>query len=209
MIDLPNITIVLNTDFNNLKSQFSKDVLIVNTGRIDEYYNFILGKLPYRRSKFIFKVMCEDYQPNSVVNHTDDSVEYIRTTEFSKFHDIKKLTLKNAKKFSTLHPRCGTSFLLFVVFVSLLVYLLIPIGTSFWTNYLFRILLLPIIIGLSYEFLKVTAKHDKSFIMKILMQPGLLMQRISTSPPTDKQLEVALHSLKSAIKAQKNFEEKK
>ncbi len=127
---------------------------------------------------------------------------------WDKFHDIKKLTLKNAKKFTTLHPRCGTSFLLFVVFVSLLVYLLIPMSAGFWTNYLFRILLLPVIIGLSYEFLKLTAKHQDFFIMKILMQPGLLMQKISTSAPTDKQLEVALHSLKSAINAQKKFEEK-
>jgi len=127
---------------------------------------------------------------------------------WDKFHDIKKLTLNNAKKFTTLHPRCGTSFLLFVVFVSLLVYLLIPMSAGFWTNYLFRILLLPVIIGLSYEFLKLTAKHQDSFIMKILMQPGLLMQKISTSEPTDKQLGVALHSLKSAINAQKKFEEK-
>jgi len=128
---------------------------------------------------------------------------------WEKFKDVKYLTVDKAKKFSTLHPRCGTSFLLFVVFFSLLVYMLIPFGTSFWTNYLYRILLLPVIIGISYEFLKLSAKKTDSFIMKILMQPGLLMQRLTTSEPTHAQLEVALDSLKHVIEKEEAFANKK
>ncbi len=127
---------------------------------------------------------------------------------WEKFKDIKHLTVKNAKKFSTLHPRCGTSFLLFVVFFSLLIYMLIPFGTSFWVNYLYRLMLLPLIIAVSYEFLKLTAKNTDSFIMKILMQPGLLMQKLTTSEPTNPQLEVALDSLKHVIEKQKNYDER-
>ncbi len=127
---------------------------------------------------------------------------------WEKYKDFKKVTVANTQKFKSLHPRCGTSFLLFVVFVSLIVYLLIPMQTYFWMNYLYRLLLLPLIIGLSYEFLKLTAKYEHAFIMKILMQPGLLMQKLTTSNPTDAQVEVAIHSIKNAIKAQKKFEEK-
>lgn len=127
---------------------------------------------------------------------------------WEKYKDFKKLTPKKTHEFKTLHPRCGTSFLLFVVFISLLVYLLIPMQTYFWMNYIYRLLLLPVIIGLSYEFLKLTAKYENSFIMKILMQPGLLMQKLTTSKPSDMQIEVALHSLKKAILAQKKFESK-
>ncbi len=127
---------------------------------------------------------------------------------WEKYKDFKNLTVANTQKFRSLHPRCGTSFLLFVIFISLIVYLLIPMQTYFWMNYLYRLLLLPVIIGLSYEFLKLTAKYEKSWIMKVLMQPGLLMQKLTTSDPTDAQAEVAIHSLKHAIKAQKKFEEK-
>ncbi len=135
--------------------------------------------------------------------------EHRSVHSWEKYKDFKKLTVANTQKFKSLHPRCGTSFLLFVIFVSLLVYLLIPMQTYFWLNYLYRLLLLPVIIGLSYEFLKLTAKYEKSFIMKILMQPGLLMQRLTTSNPSNEQVEVAIHSLKNAVKAQKKFEEKK
>ncbi len=114
---------------------------------------------------------------------------------WEKYKDFKKLTPKKTHEFKTLHPKCGTSFLLFVVFISLLVYLLIPMQTNFWMNYVYKLLLLPVIIGLSYEFLKLTAKYEKSWIMKILMQQGLLMQKLTTSMPTDLQAEVALDAL--------------
>lgn len=128
---------------------------------------------------------------------------------WEKYKNFKDLTVKNAQEFKTLHSRCGTSFMLFVVFISLLVYMLIPMQTYFWMNYLYRILLLPIIIGVSYEFLKITSKNEKSWILKLMMQPGLLMQKLTTSEPTNKQVSVAIHSLKHAILAQKKFEESK
>ncbi len=134
--------------------------------------------------------------------------EHRSVHSWEKYKDFKKLNVSNTQKFKSLHPRCGTSFLLFVIFISLLVYLLIPMQTYFWLNYLYRLLLLPVIIGVSYEFLKFTAKHENTWIMKLLIQPGLLMQKLTTSDPTDAQVEVAIDSLKHAIKAQKKFEEK-
>ena len=127
---------------------------------------------------------------------------------WEKYKNFKNLNIINTQKFKTLHPRCGTSFLLFVVFTSLVVYLLIPIQFGLWQNFGIRLLLLPLIVGLSYEFLKITAKHEHTWIMRALMQPGLLMQKLTTSSPTDDQAEVAIHSLKHAINAQKKFEEK-
>ncbi len=117
---------------------------------------------------------------------------------WENYKDIKKLTYKHAKKFTTLHPRCGTSFILFVIILSILIYMLIPYNANFWMKYLYRILLLPVIIGVSYEILKLSSKTN-NIILKIISQPGLLMQKITTTEPSKEQLEVALDSIKKAI----------
>lgn len=107
------------------------------------------------------------------------------------------LNTENAKQFSTLHPRCGTSFLMFVVIVSLFLFSLCG-----WPNLtlrvLSRIVLLPIIAGLSYELLRLAGKSDGKLI-KILSVPGLLLQKITTKEPSEEQLEVAISSLKKLI----------
>ena len=110
----------------------------------------------------------------------------------------KKLTVKEAKPFSTLHPRCGTSFLIIVLVISIIVFSLIM--TKSWIiKLLSRIILLPIIAGVSYEFLKLTAKYQGSSFFRIISVPGLALQRLTTSEPDDKQLEVALKSLSSVL----------
>lgn len=109
----------------------------------------------------------------------------------------KKVSVKLAKKFPCAHSRCGTSFLLFVVLVSVIVYLLIPLGYSIWSKFLWRLALLPLIAGLSYEILKLGANHPKNFIFRWLSWPGILLQNLTTAEPDDKQLEVAVKALKA------------
>ncbi|MBI4448154.1 DUF1385 domain-containing protein, partial [Candidatus Woesearchaeota archaeon] len=111
----------------------------------------------------------------------------------------KKLTVKNAKKFSTIHTRCGTSFLLFVLLISIIFYYLIPMDIGFFYKYGLRILLLPIIAGVSYEALKLSSKYPSNPLLKVFMTPGLLLQGITTKEPTEKQLEVALFALKKVV----------
>ena len=129
----------------------------------------------------------------------------------------RELTSKNAKKFSTLHPRCGTSFLMLVLIISILIFSILPVlvintypgflnlGLIMQKSILFplRLLVIPIIAGLAYEALKLSARFDKNILIKIIIKPGLLLQKITTRKPTDRQLEVALTALKGILKEEK------
>ena len=135
----------------------------------------------------------------------------------SKFEDIKRtfmyhgaehkviycyendleLTVENAKKFGTLHPRCGTNFLFLVMATSIILF-------SFfgWPNIIariiMRILCIPIVAGISYEIIKFLGKYD-NILSKIVAYPGMMLQHITTNEPDDEQLEVAIKALKAVI----------
>src|ERR1700674_2904067 len=113
------------------------------------------------------------------------------------FESGKPVTVENAQKFVTFHPRCGTSFLLVVMVISMLVYILIPFD-GFLAKFLSRIALLPLITGLSYELIRFAAKRQGSF-MAMLTAPGLWLQRVTTKPPDDSQTAVAIHALEGAM----------
>lgn len=108
------------------------------------------------------------------------------------------LTIKNVKKFSTVHKRCGTTFIFLVIFTSIIVYIFIPKEYSFSLKLLLRIIFLPIIASISYEILKLSAKYD-NIITKTITSPGLLIQKLTTNEPDNKQIEVAIKSLKGVI----------
>jgi uncharacterized protein YqhQ len=115
------------------------------------------------------------------------------------FEAGEELVVENVRKYSCLHPRCGTSFLLIVMLVSILVFSLIP---KLWPFYLkggARIVLLPLIAGLSYEVLKWSAKHDGNRLVKLMITPGLALQRLTTREPDDSQIEVAIKSMQVAL----------
>ncbi len=111
----------------------------------------------------------------------------------------KKLTVKNAKKYSTQNPRCGTSFIMIVILVSIVTYVFIPRAVPFFYKLFYRIVLLPVIAGFSYEILKISAKYEKNFFFRLFDKPGIWIQRITTKEPNDKQLEVALVALKKVL----------
>ncbi len=113
------------------------------------------------------------------------------------FESGKPVTVENAQKFVTFHPRCGTSFLLVVMVISMLIYIWIPFD-GFAAKFLTRIALLPLITGLSYELIRFAAKRQGSF-MAMLTAPGLWLQRITTQPPSDQQAEVAIQALDRAM----------
>lgn len=106
----------------------------------------------------------------------------------------KPLTIKNIKKFPTLHPRCGTAFILIVLVISIFIFSLVR-GT--WQiRLLSRIILIPVIAGISYEILKLTAKYPDNIITRAVSAPGLALQKLTTAEPTKKQIEVAVAALK-------------
>ncbi|MBW2969321.1 DUF1385 domain-containing protein [Candidatus Woesearchaeota archaeon] len=110
----------------------------------------------------------------------------------------KKLTVSNVKKFSTIHPRCGTSLLVFVIVISILLFSLIK-DPRWYVNIPFRIILIPVIVGISFEIVKLSAKFKNSRILKALIIPGLWTQKLTTREPDSKQIEVAIKSLKKAM----------
>lgn len=118
-------------------------------------------------------------------------------------HEAKEeLTIDNAKKFSTINPRCGTSFMLFVILISIFVYVIIPLDINFFAKLGLRIALLPVIASISYELLKVGAKYRENPLFLVINAPGLWVQKLTTGEPDDKQLEVALFSLKKVLKSE-------
>ena len=109
----------------------------------------------------------------------------------------KELTVKNVKEFSRFHPRCGTSFLFIVLLLSIFVFSFLQ--GSLMIKLMGRILLLPVIAGIGYELIKLSGKFQDNPIVKVLIAPGLWLQRITTKEPSDKQLEVGIASLKAVL----------
>jgi uncharacterized protein YqhQ len=113
------------------------------------------------------------------------------------FENGDPLDTASVQKYTTYHPRCGTSFLMTVMLISILVYTLIPV-TTFWARLGVRIALLPVIAGVSYEIIRFAAKHRGS-LFALMTAPGLWLQRITTQPPSDEQAECAIVALNHAM----------
>lgn len=121
------------------------------------------------------------------------------------FEAAEELTVENVRRYSRLHPRCGTSFLLIVMLVSIAVFSLIPKLWPFIFKAGSRIVLLPLIAGISYEFLRWSAKNDANPLVRMIIAPGLALQRLTTGEPDDAQLEVAIRSLNEALEVNAGY----
>lgn len=129
----------------------------------------------------------------------------------------KKLNVRNCRKYSTINPRCGTSFILFVILLGIIVFSLTPLvvdtlwpgveNLSFiWKKAVMvsiRILFLFPLAAISYEFLKMTARYCNNWLVKIAIAPGLLVQKLTTREPTDDMVEVAIKAMKNVLKKEK------
>ncbi|MDQ2776782.1 MAG: DUF1385 domain-containing protein [Acidobacteriota bacterium] len=117
------------------------------------------------------------------------------------FESGRPVTVDNAQQFVTWHPRCGTSFLLVVMVISLICYAFLPID-NFALKLVARIALLPVITGVSYELIRFAAKRQGG-LMAFLTRPGLWLQRVTTQPPSDDQTEVAIYALERAMELER------
>jgi uncharacterized protein YqhQ len=126
-----------------------------------------------------------------------------------------ELTVENAKKFSTLHPRCGTSFVFFLILISIVlfsaVFTLIPIGTNLppilrhVVAVLFKVVLMFPVAGISYELIKASGKCSDQWWARSMAAPGMMLQKLTTKEPDDQQLEVALSSIKAVLYLEEKF----
>ena len=118
------------------------------------------------------------------------------------FENGLELTPENCRQFPTLHPRCGTSFLMFVFIIAFLLHFLMG-WPNIWVRIVSRLLLLPVIAGLSYELLRWAGRSDNA-IVKFLSLPGLYLQKITTKEPNDEQLEVAIAAMNAVLASDEN-----
>jgi uncharacterized protein YqhQ len=122
------------------------------------------------------------------------------------FENGDPLETAAVQKYSTYHPRCGTSFLMTVMIISMFVYMAIPVQT-FWARFAIRIALLPLIAGVSYEIIRFAAKRFSAkrgrSLFALMTAPGLWLQRITTQPPDDREVECAIVALDEAMKLEK------
>jgi uncharacterized protein YqhQ len=117
------------------------------------------------------------------------------------FENGDPLETAAVQKYSTFHPRCGTSFLMTVMLISIGFYMLVPF-TTFWARFASRIVLLPVIAGVSYEIIRFAAKHRGS-LFALMTTPGLWLQRITTQPPSDEMAQCAIVALDHAMELEK------
>ena len=109
-----------------------------------------------------------------------------------------ELTPANVQKYTTLHLRCGTSFLLIVMVVSIFVFALVR-WPAWYLLVVSRVVLVPVIAGLSYEIIKIAGRHESSRAVRVIMAPGLALQWMTTKPPDEAQVEVAIAALERII----------
>jgi uncharacterized protein YqhQ len=114
------------------------------------------------------------------------------------YENGQDLTVANARPYTTLHPRCGTSFLLVVMLVSIFVFALLGKPET-WGDRLFRFAMIPVIGGISYEFIRLSAKERFARYLRPAIWPGLTLQKVTTSEPTDDMLEVAIAALGACL----------
>lgn len=112
------------------------------------------------------------------------------------------LTVENARRQSTLHPRCGTAFLLVVMVVSIIVFSFLGEGSLLW-RVSSRIILLPVVAGIAYEIIKCVARKQGTFWGRIVLAPGLWLQKLTTREPDDQQIEVAICALQRVLEIEK------
>jgi uncharacterized protein YqhQ len=109
------------------------------------------------------------------------------------------LTVDNARPQPRQHPRCGTSFLMVVMIVAIVLFSIIKFD-SLLLNFLIRLALMPVVAGLSYEIIRLSAKKESSWFFRLMTRPGVWLQNITTQEPDDQQLEVAIEALKESLK---------
>lgn len=118
------------------------------------------------------------------------------------FESGQPVNVQNAQRFVTWHPRCGTSFLMVVLIIALVVFAVLPVH-GFWAKFAWRIGLLPVLVGVSYEIIRFAAKR-KNALLALMTAPGLWLQRVTTQLPSDAQTAVAIRALEKAMEMERS-----
>ncbi len=125
------------------------------------------------------------------------------------YESNEDLIVENVRKHSTIHPRCGTSFAMIFLIISVIIFSVLGslIHLDIFGKIISRVILIPVVVGFSYEFLRVSARGSR--FMKILTSPGLVLQKLTTATPDDSQIEVAIAALRKAVGEEDKTDHKK
>ncbi len=170
-------------------------LLITNWLPIDNTEWFVIVEGVIRVSMFILYIVLISLLPDlrRVFQYHGAEHKAINALEAGA-----ELTPTNVQKFSLIHPRCGTAFLLWVMVIAIFVFALVGRHAWYWMI-ISRIALLPVIAGLAYEVIRFAGKHQASRILRILLAPGLWLQRLTTREPSLDQIEVSIHALQEVL----------
>lgn len=116
-----------------------------------------------------------------------------------EYENEGNLVPEQAKKYSRLHPRCGTSFIMIVIILSILIFSFFKSTETFWFLILIRFILIPVIMGVSYEIIKLSSKYPNNILFRIFTYPGVALQYFTTREPDSEQIEVAITAIKALI----------
>jgi uncharacterized protein YqhQ len=183
-----------------------KFVPLFLTTQLARIWPLVSGRIPFNLADGVFRIgiLLALLYGISRVKDIHRTFEYHGAEHkvVFNFESGEPVTVAAAQRFTTFHPRCGTSFLFVLFFLAVPVYALIPFD-GFLAKFLCRIALLPLLIGLSYELIRFAARRRGSFLAA-LTAPGLWMQRITTQPPSDEQTAVAIRALEGAMVLEKS-----
>ena len=114
------------------------------------------------------------------------------------FEDAQELTVENVRRYTRLHKRCGTSFLLLVLIITILIFLFVT-SKAMWIRFGLKVILIPVVAGISYEFIRLAGRSNSVFV-RVVSWPGLMMQHITTNEPDDSQIECAIRAALEVLK---------
>jgi uncharacterized protein YqhQ len=179
---------------------------------LERYHSLIAGII--RIILFIAYMWAVAFMKEIRMTYEYHGAEHKTIAAYEAGEKLDPENVENVKKHKRCHPRCGTSFIFIVLTISILVYSIIPIRPGHiigYAQYLFaitpamwqanvmrtiiQILLLPVLVSISYEIIKLAGRYDRNIIMRIISAPGLGLQRITTREPTEKQLQVAITAM--------------
>ncbi len=177
--------------------------LVTNWLPIDGTYTFVVVEGIIRVAVFILYIVLIGLLPDlkRVFQYHAAEHKAINALEAGS-----ELTPEKVQKFSLIHPRCGTAFLLWVMVIGIFVFAFVGRPVWYWLI-VSRILLLPVIAGLAYELIRYAGKHQGNRVLMTLLAPGLWLQRLTTRPPSLDQIEVSIRALEEVIRFEQSESE--
>jgi uncharacterized protein YqhQ len=196
------------------------------TADLEQFHSLIAGII--RIILFVAYMWAVSLMKEIRMTYEYHGAEHMTIAAYEAGEELDPENVENIKKYKRFHPRCGTSFIFLVLAISIIVYSILPLRPTHIQGYAYdwfgfvisvgfanvirtivQILFLPVLVSISYEVIKLAGRYDKNIFMRAISAPGLGLQRLTTCPPTDKQLQVAVTAMIPVMPDEENKEQDK